>query len=282
MCPLVLTEPWHAVELACHGCACRQWIGMQSCYLDCKSAADDVPGECGTNLLNPSVPRCINNNPAGVTEHFRNCADVIINPGATNGVVSTLPPAPLLQPSPTIAQLPTANITTTPAPASPSTSPAPQLTPSPPAPFPSPPPTVAATTPQAQSSVCSSSGCIQCSNAASNSPYKVSAFEQVPNRGLTLVHVGSYVVAMECDIQGELLAPAHLHSTLSSHAPVGHGEWCLVSSNELSHKANICAQADQSTQQCCTMSLKVETCNTTLITNHLQLLGNRAESSAPL
>jgi hypothetical protein len=36
-----------------------------------------VPGECGTNLLNPSVPRC----PRGSleqTERFANCADVLI------------------------------------------------------------------------------------------------------------------------------------------------------------------------------------------------------------
>ncbi|KAG1676644.1 hypothetical protein FOA52_008774 [Chlamydomonas sp. UWO 241] len=75
------------------GCMLQwRWAAMQSCYLDCEPV--DIPGECGTNLRNPSVPRCANG--IDSTERYNNCVDIVINPAA--GGAPT--PAPVATPVP--------------------------------------------------------------------------------------------------------------------------------------------------------------------------------------
>ncbi len=51
----------------------RWWVGYQNCALPCQDTnTDDVPGECGTNLVNLSVNRCSS---VLQTEQYYNCGE---------------------------------------------------------------------------------------------------------------------------------------------------------------------------------------------------------------
>ncbi len=93
------------------GCLLQwEWLGYQSGSFPCENTlTDDILGECGTNLINPSVPHYsdwsqVNN----VVERFRNCADVKIigDPASSPNLPSQSPGAPIPIPTPSPAAVP--------------------------------------------------------------------------------------------------------------------------------------------------------------------------------
>ncbi|KAL6757847.1 hypothetical protein V8C86DRAFT_1614582 [Haematococcus lacustris] len=111
------------------------WWGFQTCYLPCEREQDDVPGECGKNLINLSVVQCRS---ILLTEQYANCADVVITPSGGSRL-PPLPPTPILvrtPPSPISSRSPSP----APSPSQPPTWPSPHqhLAPLPSSPSPSP------------------------------------------------------------------------------------------------------------------------------------------------